>query len=63
MFERLKKLLCKIKIHWTVIEGGGIMGDAWKCLSCDRDKYPEVFGGIVIHVIKKENKNGSNITN
>lgn len=56
MFERIKKLLCKIKIHWEIYEGGGIFGDAWKCPSCGRDKYPEVFGGIVLKVIKENKK-------
>jgi len=55
MKKLIHKLLCKLNIHWTVIQGGGAHfgDDLWTCTSCARKKYPEVFGGIVIRKIKK----------
>ncbi len=40
----MMRWLCWLGLHLLVEEGGGMMGDALKCLCCGRDKYPEVFG-------------------
>lgn len=55
MIRWLKKLLCKLNIHWTVFEGGGghFGDDLLTCDYCTQEKYPEVFSGFIVHTIQR----------
>lgn len=41
--------MCKVGLHWSGINDGGLMSDAMKCDHCGTDKYPEVFPGVILH--------------
>lgn len=52
MFGWFKKPLvelgCAHGVHARVLdEAGGMMADAYVCVDCGREKYPEVFGVAV----------------
>lgn len=57
MIAALIRFLCRQNVHLVVEEGCGMMRDGLRCLVCDRERYPEVFGIAVIRRdIKKVRK-------